>query len=265
MSPTAGVVKDEVSGINIGGSVSISASDPDLVLIKDFSFRYGVVQPGATKTEDRVDILSFSNPQLYLVRGISSLLVSSVTNEKTSKSETGILSWGKNENELKSKIMVVTRAEAISFQNFISDLKKVRTLELHREFSQKEKDQFPNNEIEMKEVLTHLKPYAMFSPSGDRILGFRLDANDARLSNISKSIEVSIKSGSILKSGGLKQKRILTLENLMLSGIKFDNTLTTKELDQAKVKITVELKEFNGSQKNTTNLFYNPETNKFIE
>lgn len=265
VSPTAGVVKDEMSGININGSVSISGSDSDLVLIKDYSFKYGVVESGATPTSDRVNMLSFSNPQLYLVRGISSLLISSVTRTTTDKTETGILSWGKTKNELQSKIMVITRAEAISFQSFITDLKKIRTLELHREFTQIEKDSFPNNELEMTEVLNHVKPYAMFSPSGDRILGFRLDFKDARISNIAKNIEISIKSGSLFKAGGLKQKRILSVENLMLSGIKFDDTLTSKELNQAKVKITIELKLFNSNDKTTTTLFYNPETNKFIE
>lgn len=264
VSPTAGVVKDEVSGVNINGSVSISASDSDLVLIKDYSFRYGVVTPGTLPTDDRVDMLNFSNPQLYLVKGISSLLISSVTTEKKDKTTTGILSWGKNKDQLQTKIIVITRAEAISFKSFVNDLKAIRTLELHGEFNKTEKDSFPNNEINIEEVLGHVKPYALFSASGDRILGFRLDTRDARVSNIAKNIEITVKSGGVFTSGGLKQKSILTVENLMLSGMKFDS-LSNKELGAAKVKITLDLKVFNENQKVTKTLYYNPETNKFIE
>lgn len=263
VSPTAGLVKEEMAGITIGGTASISASDSDLVLLKDYTFRYGVLKPGDTTVLDRIDVLSFSNPQLYLVKGISSLLVSSVTTTKSDKTELGFFSFGKNKNQLQTKIMVVTRAEAISFQTFMSDLKKTRNLELHGEFSKVEKDHFSNNEIDLNEVLTHVKPYSLFSPSGDRILGFKIDANYARVSNIKKNVEVTIKSGGLL-TRGLNQKRILTMENLMLSGMKFDS-LTAKELEAAKVKITLELKIFNSDKKVTITLYYNPETNKFIE
>jgi hypothetical protein len=50
----------------------------------------------------------------------------------------------------------------------------------------------------------------------------------------------------------------------MITGLKF-NSLSPKELDKASVKINLILKEFNGSASITKTIYYNPETNKFIE
>ncbi len=265
ISPTAGVVKDEFAGLNINGTVSISASDSDLVLVKDYAFSYGVLIPADVTTKnDTVNILSISNPQLYLVRGVSSLIVSSLSTKDSTKTEYSALNFGKSKEKMMSKIMVVTRAESIGFKEYIQDMKKIRTLDLHREFTQDEKDHFPNDEVNMEDLLNHIKPYSFFSTSGDRILGFTLDKKDARVSNINKNIEISIKSGGFFSPGSLKQKTILSVENLMLSGIKFDS-LSSKDIDKTKVKITVKLKPFNANGGVTKVLYYNPETNKFIE
>lgn len=254
----SGVVKEQEAGLSIGGAVSISASDPDLVLIKDYSLKYGVITPGSEEGKERVNILTISNPQLYLVKGTSSLLVSTVTTEERNKKEYSLVSFGKNKSKLHNQIMIITRAEAISFKSFVSDLKKVRSLELHREFTSEEKSKFSNEEISLEEVISHIKPYSFLTVSGDRILGFNLDKNDARISNIKKNIEIKVKNGST------KQKVNLSVENLMLSGLKFD-TLSAKDLDQSVVKIKLKLKVFNQDESVSKTLYYNPETNKFIE
>lgn len=265
ISPTNGIVRDEFAGLNINGTVSISASDSDLVMVRDYSFSYGILVPSdVANKNDTVNILSISNPQLYLVKGVSSLLVSSLTSKESSKTQYSGLSFGKNKEKLRDKIMVVTRAEAIGFRQYIEDMKKIRLLDLHREFTKEDKDNFPNDEVGMNELLSHIKPYAFYTTSGDRILGFALDRKDARASNINKNIEISIKSDHFLSSGRLKQKTILSVENLMLSGIKFDS-LSAKDLEKTKVKITIKLKLFNGKDEVKKVLYYNPETNKFIE
>ncbi len=260
----SGVVKEQEAGLNIGGSVSISSSDSDLVLIKDYSLRYGVVDPSSTAGNERVNILSINNPQLYLVKGTSSILLSTVTTEEKNNTKMSFLSFGKNKDKLQNQILIVTRAESISFKALVADLKKIKTLELHREFSAEDKAKFPNNEVTMEEVFNHVKPYSFFTVSGDRVLGFVLDKNDARISNFAKNIEISVKTGSMFNKGNLNQKIILSVENLMLSGLKFEN-LSTKELSQAKVNIKLNLKVFNQNIAVSKTLFYNPETNKFIE
>jgi hypothetical protein len=260
----SGVVKEQEAGLTFGGAVSISASDSDLVLIKDYSLKYGVIDPASVEGNERVNLLSISNPQLYLVKGTSSVLVSTVTTEERTRRELGAISFGKNKDKLQNQILIVTRAEAISFRSLIADLKKVRTLELHRQFTAEEKAKFPSNELTIEEVLSHVKPYSFFTVSGDRILGFMLDKNDARNTNINKNIEISVKNGSTFTKGSIDQKIILSVENLMLSGLKFD-TLSPKDIDQSKVKIKLGLKVFNQSASVNKILYYNPETNKFIE
>jgi hypothetical protein len=91
--PGSGVVKEELSGLTVEGVVSISARDSDLVLIKDYHLTYGVVEPGSQG--DRVNILSVMNPQLYLVKGISSVVVSSITVDQGRKIDISPLSFGK--------------------------------------------------------------------------------------------------------------------------------------------------------------------------
>lgn len=259
---SSGVVKEEQAGLTVGGTVSISARDNDLILIKDYNLTYGVVEQAAIG--ERVNILSVNNPQLYLVKGTSSLVVSSVTIDQTNKTEFGALSFGKKKGKYLNKVMIVTRAEAVNFKDFVADMKKMRQLELHQQFSKEERAKFPVNNVDMKDVLANIKPLAYFTTSGDRILGFKLDSKDARLNNISKNIEVSVKSAGGLFSSGLKQKVILPLENLMLSGMKFD-PLSQKDLKKSVVDISVTLKEYNSSETVTKTLHFNPETNKFFE
>lgn len=258
--PGSGVVKEEQAGLTVGGTVSISARDNELVLIKDYNLTYGVVEDAAVG--ERVNILSINNPQLYLMKGTSSLVVSSVTIDQTNRIEYSPLSFGKKKGKTLNKIMIVTRAESINFKDFVNDMKKMRLLELHQQFTKEEKAKFPVYDVEITEVLKHIKPLAYFTTSGDRILGFKLDSKDARLNNISKNIEVSVKSSGLFS--GLKQKVILPLENLMLSGLKFI-PLSQKELKKTSVDINVTLKVYNGTESVSTTLHYNPETNKFFE
>ena len=136
-------------------------------------------------------------------------------------------------------------------------------MELHQQFSEEEKTKLPINEVDLKSVLENITPLAYFTTSGDRVLGFKLDPKDARLNNISKNIVISVTSGGIF-SRGLNQKIILPLENLMLSGLKFD-PLTPKELKKTSVDIKLSLKEYSGSASVGKTLHYNPETNKFFE
>lgn len=133
-------------------------------------------------------------------------------------------------------------------------------MDLHRGFSEIEINSFPGNGIDFKTALKSVKPYALQTPSGQKILGMKLDKKFARRDNIKKSVEVSI------KGGGIKQEAILTLENLMLSGLKF-NPVGLRYLDKKVVKFKVTLKPFRGSRSSRVKitLYYNPRTNSFIQ
>ena len=109
--------------------------------------------------------MSINNPQLYLVKGTSSILLSTVTTEEKNNTKISFLSFGKNKDKLQNQILIVTRAESISFKALVADLKKIKTLELHREFSAEDKAKFPNNEVTMEEVFNHVKPYSFFFSS----------------------------------------------------------------------------------------------------
>lgn len=260
---TSGVVKEEQAGINLGGTVSISARDNDLVLIKDYSFSYGVVEVVDNGTPiERVNILNVTNPQLYLVKGTSSLVVSSVTMDQSHSTDYSVVSYGNKKLKSLRKVMIVTRAESVNFKDFVADMKKLGQLELHQTFSKEEKAKFPNDDIKIEEVLSNIKPNSFFTTSGDRVLTFKIDKTNARLNNISKNIEVSIKSGTFF-SPGIKQKVILPLENLMLSGVRLD-PLSHKEMSESIVNINITLKVYDSNESISKTLHYNPETNKFF-
>lgn len=261
--PGSGVVKEEQAGLVVAGVVSISARDNDLVLIKDYSLTYGVIEP--ITAGERVNILSISNPQLYLVKGTSSLVVSSVTIDQTNRTEYSALSWGKKKGQALNKIMIVTKAEAVNFKDFVAGMKKMRQSNLHQQFSKEEIAKFPASDIGLEEVLSHVKPFAYFTTSGDRILSFKLDARDARLNNYSKDIEVSVKAGTMF-SPGLKEKHevFLRLENLMLTGYRFKD-LSQKALKKSSIDIHLTLKVRNSNESVTKVIQYNPETNRFFE
>jgi len=259
--PNSGVVKEEQSGLTVGGSVSVSSKDNDLVLIKDYNLTYGVIEN--VEVGERVNILSITNPQLYLVKGTSSLVVSSINTEERAKTEYSAVSFGRTRERLHNKVMVITRAEAVNFQDYVKEMRKLRSMELHKEFSKEERDLLPKTSISISQVLESVKPMAAFTTSGDRVIGFKLDPKNARVENIKKNIEVSVKS-KIGFGKGLNQKVILTVENLMLTGMKF-NPLSLKELKKTIVEIEVTLKVFGSDTSVTKKLIYNPETNSFIE
>lgn len=262
VSPTAGSVKEEKAGLTLTGNLSISASDPDLVLLTDYSFSYGVLLPPVEGRVDRVSLLKFTNPQLYMVKGLSNILVSSLSSETTNGRDIGILSFGRRREKVQSKIMVITRAEAMSFDQYVSQLKKLRQYDLFREFSPAEIEEMPMDEVSLETVMKSLKPYSFSTPSGERVLGFTLDRKLARSSIIKKSLEIEVNEVRF-GGGGLKQKAIRSVENLMLSGFKFD-PLEPRSLEKPVVKIRVTLKKFRARESTKVELFYNPETNQFI-
>ncbi|MEK6623724.1 MAG: hypothetical protein AABY86_02065, partial [Bdellovibrionota bacterium] len=126
-------------------------------------------------------------------------------------------------------------------------------------FSAEEVSQFPNEEIPLKVLIDSLQPFARLSLSGDRLLGFHMDKRFARKSNYKKNLEITI------HTSGFKQKAVRTVENLMLSGLKFED-LPSRSLRSPMVKITVKARPFKKVTLKQPKkvLYYNPATHEFL-
>lgn len=259
VSPTAGVVKDEKAGLTLGGTVSINAGDSSLVLIKDYSFNYGVLNPSnEDSSNDRVTILKVSNPSLYLYEGISTMVVSSNTSVVTRDNSWGIFSFGRERSKVYNKLMVVTRAKTMTFDNYRQEMSRFSQLSLFRTFSESMVDRMPENSVSVEAVLNSLKPYTYRLSNGDAVIGFKLDEKLASKSNIKKTIEVEV------KGGGLRMKKMRSIENLMLSGFKFE-PLSGRYMSKASVKIKVELGVHDSRTRIKKTLNYDPDRNVFFE
>ncbi len=262
ISPTAGIVKEEQAGLTLGGSVSINAGDPNLVLLKDYSFKYGVVLRGEESDKERVNLLSISNPQLYLYNGLSTMIVSTQTTTTSAGENRGILQFGRDRNSTFSKLMVVTRAKGMTFEDYVQEMQRHREFELYRTFTEEQTQSLPATGSPLKEVLKSLQPYAYMTASGDRIVGFKIDKKLAARDIIKKDIEVKV------IGGGLKMKKMRSIENLMLSGFKFDR-FSVRYMDRPKVKVKIRFRPHGqgtwGRQGVHQTLYYDPERNTWLQ
>lgn len=59
-------------------------------------------------------------------------------------------------------------------------------------------------------------------------------------------------------------KKMRSIENLMLSGFKFDS-LSPREMTKAKVKLKIELSVHGSREKTKKTLYYDPDRNVFFE
>lgn len=258
VSPTAGVVKDEKAGLTLGGTVSINRGDSNLVLVKNYSFNYGVLNPGNDEVDDRVTILKVTNPQLYLYEGISTMIVSSNTSVVTNDRNWGILSFGRERSKVFNKLMVVTRAKTMTFDNYRDEMARFSRLSLFRTFGESAVDRLPESKTSLESVLNSLKPYSYRLSNGESVIGFKLDEKLAAKDNIKKTVEVEV------RGGGIRMDKMRSIENLMLSGFKFDS-LSPRYLGKAKVKLKIKLKVHNSREKSSHTLYYDPDRNVFFE
>lgn len=259
VSPTAGVVKEEQAGLKLEGNVSINGSDPDLVVVNNFSFEYGVHNPAEGESEvDQVNILKVSNPELYLYKGVNTLVVSSQTTSADSERRRGILSFGSSRTKTYSKLMVVTRAQAMTFEDYRKEMTRYRDLELYRTFDEAQVEKLPDSKVSAEEAFKSLKPYAYMTTSGDRILGFKLDPKLASKDIIKKDFEIKI------SGGGIKVKENRSIENLMLSGFKLPE-MSGKYLDKSTVKLKISYRRVHGRSYEKVTLYYDPKRNLFME
>src|SRR5690606_7023804 len=240
ISPTAGTVKEEKVGLNVDGEVSIERSRNDLIKIENFSFRYGVLIPGADAMSNRVNVLEVTNPEVYLLSGISNLIVSTTTDEVSRTRGWGLLSVERGQDESLSKLMVVVRAEPMAFDTIIDRMRDLRVRELSGTFTSADRTEMPATGASVEDIINNgFDTWARFTAAGDRILGFHLDKKLANHAVLNKNIEIEI------KTRGFKQKAIRTVENLMISGLRLDE-LPRSSLDRDLVKLKIRFKAFRG-------------------
>lgn len=258
VSPTAGVVKDEKAGLTLGGTVSINRADNELVLIKNYKFNYGVLSPGRDGAEDRVTVLNITNPQLYLYEGVSTMIVSSNTSVITRNSNAGFFSFGRERSKIYNKLMVVTRAKTMSFNRYRNEMSRYSRLDLFRTFKQDQIERLPENTVTTAAALRSITPYTYRLSDGTPIIGFKLDEKLATKNNINKTVEVEV------RGGGLRMNKMRSLENLMLSGLRFD-PLSPRYLSKAKVKLKLKFKVHKTNQTIKKTLYYDPDRNVFFD
>ncbi|MDB9786858.1 hypothetical protein OAB57_02020 [Bacteriovoracaceae bacterium] len=259
ISPTAGVSKEEQSGIGIYGNASISRENQEQVLINGFRFFYGLEIPDASGRTIKVNTLKFSHPELYLMEGLSSVLISSNTYTSINENSLGLpLSFRRGQGS--TKLMIVIRASSMSFEEFTAQNEKLRKRTLYEQFPKSKVGTFPTDEVPLKTILDRILPFAHTTLSGDRILGIHLDPHFARRKNIKKNIEI------LITGWRFKQKAVRSLENLMLSGIVFDD-LPLHLLQKPIAKLTLRMKLFRkaGIYQAKRTLYLNTATNEFIE
>src|SRR5690606_35149020 len=111
------------------------------------------------------------------------------------------------------KLMVVIRAEPMSFESIIDRMQDMRVRDFNGSFTPEDRSRMMKQGPTLTEIFTNgLDPYARFTASGDRVIGFNVNKELASIETIGKNIEVKI------KARGFKQEAIRTVENLMISG-----------------------------------------------
>ena len=186
------------------------------------------------------------------------MVVSSNTSVVTRDNSWGLFSFGRERSKVFNKLMVVTRAKTMTFENYREEMARFSRLSLFRTFSESAIDRLPQSRGGLSNVLNSIRPYTYRLSNGDAILGFKLDEKLAAKDNIKKTIEVEV------KGGGLRMKKMRSIENLMLSGFKLD-ALSGRYMGRAKVKLKIELNVHNSREKVKKTLYYDPDRNVFFE
>ncbi|HAZ13492.1 MAG: hypothetical protein A2X86_13255 [Bdellovibrionales bacterium GWA2_49_15] len=259
MSPTPGTAKEQDAGLTISGTVSVNRHNQEQILLKDFNLYYGVELPQASNDAvPRVAALQINNPELYLLEGSSSVVVSANTFELRNNRGLG-LPTRISRGTISTKLMVVVRAKALSFDEFLRSNREMRAMENQVHFTQAELDKFPTDTIPLDILMQAIRPFARLSLSGDRLLGIRMDRQYARKDNYKKNLEITI------HAKGFKQTAVRTVENLMLTGLKFED-LPRRVLQKATVKITIKARPFKKLtlRRPKKVLYYNPATHEFL-
>jgi len=245
--------KERTAGLKVSGSAQYTRDKDgnEFIEISDFDLFYGVP---VFKDEANTQLLTIDRTQEKFDRAIKvkvgqTIVISSIKETvKTNNKTTQILGYDKGKSRSITYRIITIEAP---------DKNKIKTKYMNG-FSDQEINLFTNTSVSDKEVLNSMK----FEPvkvmqNGDRRMILKLDSKFARSSNIKDNIEISI-------SGAIKTKKILTVENLMKSGL-FLPALQNFNLNKSKLRLSIKLK--NISKKNISvrkKVYYNPLNNQFL-
>lgn len=258
--------KDDKTGVEVSGQISISQDSENLplVLVKNFNLSYGV----QTGPQD-VSTVKLDTGSVFLTEGVSSVLVSVGTFTAVQKKTNSFLGLKRTDDSTQAQLLVILRARPISYDDFVKENQKLASTDTQSpHFKPEDIAKMPvgDNKSFLK-ALNTLEPLSELTPSGDPILGFRL-SKDAATQNILKQ-QVRVR----VKGGGIDQQGVRTVEQLMQSLFRI-KPLTKRSLRDPEVVLEVTLEDARNKrevedakwvyQKRTIKLLYNPQTNDFL-
>ncbi len=258
-------ILEKKTGVEIDGSVSIERSNNNLVKLNNFDLKYSqeVINP-VDPTQMSINTLDVEKSSLYLYKGLTQTAVKSVSSIQTTDRGLRLSGINRSSGEIYNKMLIMVRAETISHEDIARQAQRVANSRIQGEFTPEEVRNFSTDEIDLESVIKDIRPFAKFSPTGERIIGFKLNSENARLDNYKRVFDIKI-SGA-----GLKQQANRTIEDLMTRGISFDE-ISESYYDRKYIKLKIKFKEFKKAPtrghrrlRKSVTLYYNPQTNEFI-
>ena len=260
IAPTPGQFEKQEAGLRVSGGMSISNESRNQVVVHDFNLYYGIeVPPLLTTGTSRVSALSYGTPELVLEKDMNYLLVSSNGFETSRVAGLGLPSSFRS-TVRNAKLLIITRAKAFSYDEFLEEVRQLRRFNTVTQFSQEQIAAFPDSPVSEKALLSSISASAKTTLDGERILTLKLQKELARIANFNKVYDIKI------SAKGFKQRVVRKTDQLMLQGIVIDK-LPEELLRSPVIKFTIKFRALGrkfGSNK-TVKLYFNPETNEFYQ
>lgn len=202
----SGKVVTKSLGLKFSGNISLSANNLRLVKLDQFKFSFGV-----ENSFGEIETITYADGGVseIFVDGQMKMLVKQTVNTKMTKKVTGILRYEKSYEKYFDKIVIFMTVSIVKDEVD----KTIRTNRKNR-FTPKQLANLPDECIQEKELLKHIKTHAYISPvDGLPVLSVNLDPKYACKSNIKKRIYMRYYGPGLLKR---KNTYLRTVEQLML-------------------------------------------------
>jgi len=262
-SPADGQVQELVGGLEASGKIIIPRSPKNnKIIIENFNFRYGVIDP---LSKDTVDVLDASPTVLNLRSGVSKLIVRSSRELRLTSQSSGFIRFNRRKEKVATKVLIVVTAHILTPEEIEQRYEEIEKEEKNVKFSAEDIAKFPKNKVSVEKAVKSIKAYSRLiaeTQSWAQII--KLDSSFARINNIYKNVRVRI------SGGGFTQKDELTIENLMKEGIVFQE-LPYKNREKTRIHYKVRFYEVRKhwwqlpKRIHTEHLYYNPKRHKFMD
>lgn len=240
VAPNSVTTKEETPGLVLQTKASISKRNNDIVELSNFNLTYGV-QNKMEGTQPTVTTLQFSIPEIQIERDRSIVLVSSQTLEISKNSGWDLngqgINLGKGSETAQAKLLLVTSARALTPQELAGEAQNPSLSATKKGFTAEEVKSLPVTSVPMNELLQSLNPYTIITATNDRFLMVRLSRELAGQDNVKKYVTVKI------SGGGIDQEETLTVEELMLKGLRLQ-PMSAEALADDLVKFKIKIAEY---------------------